>query len=68
MTTDPLTDVVGRARKNESGSNSSCDGEVVGLIVRVETVDGSKERKNGRFDGVWSLKMRVNASFSLLEL
>lgn len=53
-----LTDVVGRTRKNESGGDSSCDGEVVGLIVSVESVDASKEREDGVLVGVCEEKKK----------
>jgi len=42
----------GGRTKDESGRQTSCDREVVGSVVGVDSVDGAEEGEDRSFEGV----------------
>lgn len=46
------TDRISRARENEGSGNTACNGESIGFIMGVKTVQRPQPRLCGSFDGV----------------
>lgn len=44
---EDITDSVGRARKNKRSSHATRNGEIVSIVVRVETVESPEPREDG---------------------